>query len=208
MATSATTTTSYGGNGKRISAPHALFADPELGPWLVSDLDVNIHNVDESAPWLLRITWRLEGGKADPVRVDLRGRQGQPVTPEVWRSIPLGSVLEESRILLAGLSHIEADYLDAHGFESAAEKVRKNGEALTPRRGRKATYSTDHFGRVARVYMEAVQLGSRTPVKAVIAAFLPEFNGLDLPSDQRAKGWINRAKKMGLIPGERNNENG
>lgn len=204
-----TTFISYGGTGERVSFPAALLADEKLKLWFDRGTEDTLFAVDESAPWLLRIVWTYTEGKAEAMEVDLRGREGQPVTPVAWRSIQLGRLLEEARLLLVASVEATEHLFASHGYAEAAKALRKQSPNISEaRRGRKADYSAAHYERVAEEYMRALDLQSRTPVKAVAAALtrdpaFAKYPGLTAKGDQRVKGLIARAKKMGLIPGER-----
>lgn len=209
-----TTFISYGGTRERVSFPAALMADEMLRPWFERGADDTLFAVDETAPWLLRIVWTYTNGKAEPTEVDLRGREGQPVTPVAWRSIQLGRLLEEARLLLVSSTEATEHLFASHGYAEAAKAIRKQAPNTSgTRRGRKADYSSLQYERVAEEYMKALDLQSRTPVKAVAVALTKDpafakYPGLTAKGDQRVKGLIARAKKMGLIPGERNKEHG
>jgi hypothetical protein len=225
-----TTFISHGGTGKRTSFPTSLMADDKLRLWFDRGGQDMLFAVDESAPWLLRIAWTYVDGKAEPTEVEIRGRDGQAVTPVVWRSVPLGKLVEESRFLLVGMAELAEHLFESRGHVEAAKAAgRASDAALGTRRGRPADYGPSHYERVAEAYVAAIAKGSRTPVKYVAEAltmdpaFIAEFTSAMKPKDRaafledprltakgdhRVKGWINRAKKMGLIPGERKEGNG
>lgn len=209
-----TTFISHGGTGERVSFPAALMADETLRLWFDEGPEDTLYAVDESAPWLLRIAWTYTNGRAEATAVDLRGREGQPITPVVWRSIQLGRLLEEARLLLAASAEAREHLFASHGYPEAAKVLSQQTPSTSgTRRGRKADYSIAQYERVAEEYIKALDLQSRTPVKAVAVALTKDpafakYPGLTAKGDQRVKGLIARAKKMGLIPGERNKEHG
>lgn len=199
-------TVSYGGKQSVASLGEVLNALPHLRDWLGESTPCIA--IDISAPWLAQITWAVEDGSAEPVRVDLRGRDDQAITPKVWRSIPIGEVVEAARTELVRNGVAIAEFTASHGYLDASERTTEDIAALKPRRGRPAQFTSKHYQRVAQEYLEARRTGSRAPERAVISKLTSDpslmgderYAGLDNPGDRRVKGWIATAKKMGLIP--------
>jgi hypothetical protein len=222
-----TITTSFGApkgtTGQRFRGLSGLpeWADPGMREWLLRGQVMNVHGPD---PWLAQITWEVDGGEARPVRFDVRGRDGQAIDPaQTFRK--MATVIEDSRLQLGELYETTAHLWESHGHAKPAEQARD--QAPKPKRGN-ATLPEDHFSLVANLYtMYRDDPAVLHPVKAVAAGLLKvkgyekEAIGITDPalSEQRrtenfkswlnrVNTWVNRAKKMGLIPGERNKENG
>ncbi|MCP8998269.1 hypothetical protein NFC73_00755 [Pseudarthrobacter sp. RMG13] len=181
-------------------------------------------DVDDVDPWIVQITWEMEDGTSRPVRFDVRGRDGQPIDPsDTFRK--MATVIEDSRVQLAGLYDDVASFWESHGHVRPAAKVRKQ---IPKGPGRKPTLPEGHFELIAALYVKfRDQENVSRPVQAV-ADFLLNHDGYreyatavadpKLTNKRRAENlkswrnrvntWVNRAKKMGLIPGERNKENG
>jgi hypothetical protein len=71
--------------------------------------------------------------------------------------------------------------------------VREAAAALRPQRaGRPPLYPPEHFGRVAKVYLRAVEEGSRAPTLAVAQTWNV--------SRSAAAKWVMRARAAGLLP--------
>lgn len=165
---------------------------------------------DETAPWEVTVSWVIEGESAIPVAVELRSRNGQPVTPEAWRKVKVAAVVRETRGRLKWLHSRVAEVLSSEGNLKAADRAEIGANALQPpaRRGRRSIYDAAHFARVAGLYEAAVSSGDTRPVRTVAHQLAAAWQDPQLTKDNRVKAWVREARKRGLIHGERNNENG
>jgi len=165
---------------------------------------------DETAPWEATVTWAIEGETATPVAVELRSRNGQPVTPEAWRTVKVAAVVRETRNRLEWLHTRVAEVLSGEGDpESAATaNLGANALKLPARRGRRSIYDAAHYARVADLYNAAVSSGDTRPVRTIAHQLAATIDDPQLTKDNRVKAWVREARKRGLIHGERNNENG
>jgi hypothetical protein len=164
---------------------------------------------DPSAPFEVTVTWQEINDKPTPVAVELRSRSGQPVTGDVWRSVRVAHCVKWSRHYLGWVAKLAAKSLRDQGRDAArVEQVGKAFRRPPGKAGRPPSFGPEHFAEVARVYQAAVASGSRRPVRDV--AVHMERNH---PGDSRykritgsgntaAKGWVARARALGLIPGE------
>lgn len=165
---------------------------------------------DETAPWEATVTWAIDGETATPVAVELRSRNGQPVTPEAWRTVKVAAVISETRHRLGWTYERVSDVLAGKGNAEAAAKAQALTDPLadSPRRGRRSIYDAAHFARVAGLYNAAVSSGDTRPVRTVAHQLAATIDDPQLTKDNRVKAWVREARKRGLIHGERNNENG
>ncbi|MHA7283511.1 hypothetical protein [Arthrobacter sp. TMS2-4] len=200
-------TVSYGGTGEVAPLPAAAAALPHLRDWLRASTPCVF--VDLSAPWLVQTTWEWKPGEQpQPVRIDLRGRDGQPIPVAMFRKIPVGEVLEDSRERLVQMLESVAYFWESHGAVKQAARVR-NVENSRSRRGRKPVLLTQYpqlLEDVAKYYQRERVKGTPKIIQAVqedlrrdptYTALIEDFGGT---KDHRLRGWINRAKNIGLIP--------
>lgn len=185
------------------------WAGPDLARWLLGG---QVMEVNEADPWLVQITWEVDNSAANPVRFDVRGRDGQPIGPaDTFRR--MASVIEDSRIQLAGLYSATANLWESHGYAGPAAAARRQA----PKRpGRKPQLPPGHFELVAKLYTDFRDDSEiRYPVQAVAKTLSKhqnyqanEYKGLTDKTDQRVNTWVNRAKKMGIIPPVEGKQNG
>ncbi|MGY3378674.1 hypothetical protein ACVWYS_000631 [Arthrobacter sp. TE12231] len=173
-------------------------------------LDLASISHDETAPWEATVTWALDGETATPIAVELRSRNGQPVTPEAWRTVKVAAVIGETRNRLNWIYGRVSQVLEAEGNPEAATTAQVYADPLadTPRRGRRSIYDAAHFARVAGLYNAAASSGDTRPVRTVAHQLAASMEDPQLTKDNRVKAWVREARKRGLIHGERNNENG
>ncbi|KQN94883.1 hypothetical protein [Arthrobacter sp. Leaf69] len=173
-------------------------------------LDLASISHDETAPWEGTVTWSLDGETATPIAVELRSRNGQPVTPEAWRTVKVAAVIGETRNRLNWIYGRISDVLAGKGNPEAATTAKAYADPLagTPRRGRRSIYDAAHFARVAGLYNAAVRSGDTRPVRTVAHQLAATMEDPQLTKDNRVKAWVREARKRGLIHGERNKENG
>ncbi|MEE2528302.1 hypothetical protein V1639_04555 [Pseudarthrobacter sp. J75] len=174
----------------------------------VQDLAAASH--DETAPWETTVTWAIDGETATPVAVELRSRNGQPVTPEAWRAVKVAAVVSETRNRLGWTYERVSEVLAGKGKADAAAAAQAYADPLQdiPRRGRRSIYDAAHFERVAGLYNAAASSGDTRPVRTVAHQLAAAMQDPQLTKDNRVKAWVREARKRGLIHGERNKENG
>ena len=205
-------TVSYGGEdpgdfSKLKADIDRLGIDPETGNTLV---DLASVWDDKTAPWEVTVTWAVEADTATPIAVDLRARNGQPVTPEAWRAVKVAAVIRETRARLGWQHERVAGILAGQGDTEAAVKAQRGSDALSerPRPGRRSIYDAAHYARVADLYKTAVQAGDTRPVRAVANQLAATLDDPQLTKDNRVKAWVREARKRGFIHGERYNGDG
>lgn len=151
-------------------------------------------------PWAVIVTWGLDGDHYVVSGVELRAMHGQPVDAAAWRAVRLAEVVERARRETVALREAVGGLLDRARVphEPLPEALKTTSQ---PRRGRPADYTREHYERVARIYTEALTARTRrrSPVRAVAQALAAEFPGLDSSSDNRARGWVRQARRLGLI---------
>ena len=165
--------------------------------------------VDPSAPFEVTVTWQEINDKPTPVAVEMRSRSGQPVTGEVWRSVRVAHCVKWSRHYLGWVARLAAKSLRDQGRDAArVEQVGKAFRRPPGKAGRPPSFGQEHFAEVARVYQAAVASGSRRPVRDVAVHMErtnPEddrYTGATRSGNTAAKGWVARARALGLILGE------
>ncbi|GAB3544356.1 hypothetical protein GCM10027404_00920 [Arthrobacter tumbae] len=201
-----TITTSFGGakgvTGQRFRgiAKPPEWSDPEMRKWLLQGVKYDIHEPD---PWLAQITWEVGDGEARPIRFEVRGRNGQSIDPaQTFRG--MATVIANSRLQLGYLHDALANLWESHGYSKPAAFTRRQVPKST--RGN-ATLPEGHFPLVAALYTEyRDEPAVHNPVQAVAAQLLKfkdyenEANGDQKSWLNRVNTWVNRAKKMGLVP--------
>lgn len=169
----------------------------------VMDFALVAGSEDETAPWEITVVWRIEPdtGSAEPVAVSAKWRPlaGAQVSAEGWRTASIGAAIRETRHRLQYLlGRMGTEATDPAPFSVAA------GALQEPRRaGRPTNYDAEHYESVARIYNEALTSGERDPVRIValrMAASLRDPS-LKSSSDKRAKYWVSKARKRGLLNG-------
>jgi hypothetical protein len=201
-----TITTSFGSeNGQQGRRFRGLekppeWDDPATRRWLAQSVRMDIY---ESDPWLVQITWEVESKEARPVRFDVRGRDGRPIDP-VLTFRRMATVISDSRLLLSDLYESLAYLAESHGYTKSAAQAREHAPKS---RGGNATLPEGHFPLVAALYtMYRDDPAVLHPVQAVAAKLLKfedyenEANGDQKSWLNRVNTWVNRAKKMGLVP--------
>ena len=149
------------------------------------------------------MTWVVDGEDAVPSEVTLVAPPGEPVTAVALRRLKVATHISKTRgrarIRLLGRGHLAERFGPPLGFDAReAARVLAAGPA---KRGRKRTFDDDHYRRVAAAYLAAEAEG-RPPVAAVSAEFE------HLPTDTRAKGWVQRARALGFLPPARTTKGG
>lgn len=205
-------TVAYGGEdpghfGALKADIERLGIDPETGK-LLADL-ASVWD-DSAAPWEVTVTWALEADSATPVAVELRARNGQPVSPDAWRAVKVAAVVRETRARLGWQHERVAGILAGQGDTEAAVKAQRGSSALSerPRPGRRSIYDAAHYARVADLYNAAVRAGDTRPVRTVAHQLAATLKDPQLTKDNRVKAWVKGARKRGFIHGERNNASG
>lgn len=170
---------------------------------------------DEAGPWRVVLYWTVLAERLECVGMQVlpltypEAPPGAPppFTTTVYRSIPVGRLVEEHRL--------EAMRAAQHAWERWAEEAQSPGQARirarrtrrlrdaseqTPERqrrgGRPALYPPEHYEQVARVYEEAWRQGSTRPTKAVIAWAHEQGHRV---SPSAVAKWVARARRMGLL---------
>ncbi len=163
---------------------------------------------DPNAPFEVRVTWAFDDNGAVPVEVALRSRTVNPVTGQDWRSVRVAEAIDWSRTALGWTGTEAAKRLRERERHTAAEQAESAVAGLVRKRraGRPPSFPHEHFEEVASVYLAAKASGSRTAVQEVAAYMEHHHPGDDRYTnatkggDTRTKGWINRARQLGLIP--------
>lgn len=153
---------------------------------------------------MAEVEWYIDRG-ADlvPGAVTLRAPYGQAVTHDEWRRVKVARVIETSR---ADVVRTMAETHVAETVTNEPDSVEDVVQVLTahvvpgPPHGR-SSWSDDHYRRVAEVYRAAVA-NSERPVVAVMR----EVGTPDYTPRSTAKGWVQEARRRGLIPPGRHTE--
>lgn len=163
-----------------------------------ADLAALSGSEDETAPWEVAVSWRIDGGSAVPVAVELRSLQGEPVNAAAWREVKVAEVIRETR------DRLQYAYgrLDVHLTKRqqlrAAETAARASKAIA-RSGRPFAKDESHYEVVADLYNAAVSSDARNPVRIVAAKLSESLNDPQLLTDTRTKKWVDQARKRGLI---------
>jgi hypothetical protein len=137
-----------------------------------------VHTMGNTNTVKVIITWRQTSSVSVPVGVEVVSLDDQPVTVKVMQSLNLGSVMKEARRRNFSASRVTD--------EEISEKVKKTQGKET---------SIEHLEVVAKVYVEAYQLGE--PVQKYVAERL----GFGVSTVAKM---IMKARQQGLIPQEAN----
>jgi hypothetical protein len=139
--------------------------------------------------WGVEIRWAVFNGRYEPVSIEFypRRHNTSPVTHEVIKRCPLGSILRHARRQHAELALAAADWPEFKGraAEQAEEAIRfgaRRGVALTP----------EDLRHIADIYRTAFD--ERQPVTAAVAAAF----GI---SQSTAGKRIMAARRAGLLDG-------
>jgi hypothetical protein len=179
------------------SHPAVRWPDPKAGPWSISftwaEIDgryecvaVEIRGGHE--PWRQRVNGQL----VETIR-PIPGAALGGVTTELFRSIPIASLIGDARRDLLDMARQAADRIDELGKHEIAARLRAYGRKFgvsSAARGRPRLYDADHYAEVARVYMAAYRSGEH-PRQAVAEQFGT--------SPSNAAKWVAKARKDGLL---------
>lgn len=151
-----------------------------------------------AAPWHATVRWdATDDGQVQPVGVELRRQDGQPITAREWRKVAIQAVIDEARARLRDevLYSLIVDPDPDLPFPPTEEVESAVDQRLDQKRGpgRPRYWPDDHLRRVADAYTAAVRASSRHPVVDV-------RDQLDAPSTATAKGWVAAARRRGFIP--------
>ncbi len=150
--------------------------------------------------WRIESRWELIGGRPEAVELKVASPPGTPVSTDIVRRLPLGTVLAQSRTELTKLARLANEIAQKVRPPSDCEadvRLRQAWSAETalatvgPRRGRRLGEA--ELTEVARVYRQAWSSGD-TPVNEAVR------NAFHLSKDGAAKR-IMAARKAGLLDG-------
>jgi hypothetical protein len=179
-------------------APPAVPGFIQIGGLVVPARDADIEWTDPStkAPLLVDLEWSLIDGRAEPVRVAIRSRDGdRPVTAEMVRRVPIGKIVAETRA--ARRAYWEAENAKFYPSETDAQRdnVARAAEVHRPDGG---------LSEVADVYRAAWVRGDSVQ-HAVAAKFnLSPSGAAKRIARARARGYLGEA--IGTRAGERQPE--
>jgi hypothetical protein len=169
-------------------------------------------------PWFLTTAWDVVGGRLECVQVTLESDASDsrplPITASVWRSIPIGQVIEKARrdviSLIHGLAILTPEQISElkagptekakryaeilEDLESEFPKLRAVAERLLPSAtatNKAVADAPPKLREVARIYQEAWSEG-RNPTQEVARAF-----GV---SHTAAAKLVSRARDNRLLP--------
>lgn len=152
-----------------------------------------IDPADGKTEYAYRVSWYITDEMARPVGFMLQGSTVHDIPPEIsatlMRRVPVASLIESSRDDVAHLMRFQER-------PTAESRV-----ADKPRRpGRPADHGEDHYQRVADHYATAKAQGGAVAHKAAqYVRTQLEKEGVRVISDQQVRGWIQQARKRGLI---------
>lgn len=153
-----------------------------------------------TGPWIVTLTWREAGDRAECVGLDIQSvdrETSTPITATLMRSVPIAHLIAEARrerYMDAGGELVEdaalAEELDIgpHLLDQLEAASRPWGE---PRRGRPVDLNEDFYREVATAYSDAV-LAGMPPLQAVEKRWTT--------SRPTASRWVAAARRLGLLP--------
>ncbi|GAA2520291.1 hypothetical protein [Rarobacter incanus] len=145
----------------------------------------------------LRVEWTLTHGQLKPSSITLVNTRGGAVTPEQWRHIKIGELVQASRYLLAAAGHLwQLSTDDATAHLHAKQLI----DLAEPKSTSRSGYPDAHYREVAEIYSGAARTQDTQPVKAVRREMRQRYPNLySQLKETTVKGWIRTAKAKGYI---------
>jgi hypothetical protein len=138
----------------------------------------------DGSTWSVTIKWAVLGGRAECVGVHIESTDWppRPMGSQLWRSVPIASLIDRDAYWQANTGHAEMDRVEGPLFTRGRKVVGADGAVLAP---------AEALAEVASVYRNAWGRGLN-PTQAVAEA-------LSLSRSAAAKR-VRRARDAGLLP--------